>query len=104
MPLIEELIWALCPGAPVDVADARNLQDELEYGSHSSIQAHTAQTMDKIVSDVIFGRTLVFKAKLINETLGLRVSPLGVVEEPKFRIINDERNGIQNQRQWRHRL
>lgn len=37
----------------------------------------------------MLGRAVVFDAKFIREILGVRVSPLGVVDEPKFRIIHD---------------
>ena len=88
-PQIEQLIRALCPGAPVAVAAGGCLEAEVAYGNHSSISAHTSKIMDKIVSDVTLGRALVFDTRFIHEILGLRVSPLGVVEEPKFRIIHD---------------
>ena len=41
------------------------------------------------MSDVLLGRAVVFDAELIREVQGVRVSPLGVVDEPKFRIIHD---------------
>ena len=41
------------------------------------------------MSDVVLGRALVFDVRFLHEISGLRVSPLGVVEEPKFRIIHD---------------
>ncbi|CAB1096713.1 unnamed protein product [Ectocarpus sp. CCAP 1310/34] len=50
---------------------------------------YTPQIIDKIVSDVTLGRALVFDVQFIRESLGVRVSPLGVVDDPKFRIIHD---------------
>ena len=88
-PHIEQLIRVLCPGAPVDVETGGCLEAEVAYGNHSSILAHKPKIMDKIVSDVVLGRALVFDVQFIREILGLRVSPVGVVEEPKFRIIHD---------------
>ena len=88
-PLIDQLVGALCPGVPVDVATGGCLEQEVAYGNHSSITSHTHKIMDEIVSDVVLGRALVFDVRFINDILGLRVSPLGVVEEPKFRIIHD---------------
>ncbi len=40
------------------------------------------------MSDVFLGHALVFDVNYIRDILGLRVSPLGVVPEPKFRIIH----------------
>jgi len=88
-PQIKQLLRALSPGVPVDVQAGGCLTDEMAYGNHSSARAHTQQIVDKIVSDVILGRALVFDVAFIREILGLRVSPLGVVEEPKFRIVHD---------------
>lgn len=79
----------LSPGAPGDVAPGGCLGDEIKYGNHPSTANHAAFNTEKIISDVVLGRALVFDAQLIREILGLRVSPLGVVEEPKFRIIHD---------------
>lgn len=87
-PAINELLQTLCPGAPVDVEDGGCLRDELAYGNHSGILPHTTPILDKIVSDVVVGRALVFDINFVHEILGLRVSPLGVVQEPKFRIIH----------------
>ena len=56
------------------------------YGDHSSIRAHTTESPEKIVSDVVLERALVFDVSFLHEISGLRVSPLGVVEEPKFEI------------------
>lgn len=88
-PQIDQLLRALSPGVPVDVAGGGDLEAELAYGNHPSILKHTEKIVAKIASDVVLGRALVFDVKFISEVLGVRVSPLGVVEEPKFRIIHD---------------
>ena len=88
-PLIDRLLIALKPGVPVDVRPGGNLDEELAYRNHPSVRAHTDRIAEKIISDVVLGRAIVFDIKFVREVLGLRVSPLGVVEEPKFRIIHD---------------
>ena len=82
-PRIQQLLRVLSPGAPVDVGDGGNLAAELAYGNHPSVYNHRCAIFDKIVSDVVLGRAIVFDAQFIREILGVRVSPLGVVEEPK---------------------
>ena len=47
---------------------------------------HTTSQSTKIV---VYGRALVFDLRFTGEILGLRISPLSVVLEPKFRIIHD---------------
>lgn len=91
-PQIEQLLSALYARArPSMLRRGGCLEAEVAHGNHSSILAHTSKIMDKIVSDVMLGRALVFDTQFINEILdlNLRVSPFGVVEEPKFRIIHD---------------
>ena len=36
------------------------------------------------MTDVVAGRALVFNANFINKIQGIRLSPLGAVEEPNF--------------------
>ena len=79
----------MSPGAPVGVCDGVNLDAELAYGNHPSVNAQRDKITDKIISDVALGRALVFDVKFIQEIWGLRVSPCGEVEKPKFRIIHD---------------
>lgn len=88
-PQIAQVLRALSPGAPVDVKSGGHLEAELAYGNHSSALPHVRKITEKIVSDVILGRALVFDVQFIREISGVRVSPLGVVEEPKFHIIHD---------------
>ena len=44
---------------------------------------------NKVCADIVPGRTLVFKLSSVSDIPGLRVSPLAVVINPKFRIIHD---------------
>lgn len=53
------------------------------------ILPYTTQITDKIVSDVTLGRALVLDVRFIRASLGLRASPLGIVDEPKYRIVHD---------------
>ena len=88
-PHIDRLLHALDPGVPVDVAPGGGLDAELSYGNHPCVLPHLQQILEKIVSDVLLGRAVVFDAEFIREVQGVRVSPLGVVDKPKFRIIHD---------------
>ena len=71
------------------MCDGGNLEAELAYGNRPSVIAHRDEITDTLISDVVLGRALAFDVKYIREILDLRVSPLGVVEEPRFRIIHD---------------
>ena len=66
-----------------------NLDAKLAYVNHASVNAHRDEITDKIISDVVLGRSLMFDVKYIGDILGLRVSLLGVVEEPELIIIHD---------------
>ena len=69
------------PGSPVCVARGGDLTSELAFGNHPSVTSHAAV--------VLHGRALVFDSRVEADVLGLRVFPLAVVLEPKFRIIHD---------------
>ena len=83
------MLTALSPGVPVDVKPGGDLHAELSYGNHRSAGSHCDAIYEELVYDVIHGRALVFDRCFAREIAGLRVAPLGVVEEPKFRIIHD---------------
>ena len=83
------LLRALSPGVPVDVHKGGDLHAELLYENHPSSGLHSSPIHEKIVSDVIDGRAIVFKRQFAHDIIGFRVSPLGVVEQPKLRIIHD---------------
>ena len=89
IPPISVLLRVLSPGSPVCVARGGDLSSELAYGNHPSVAPHDAIVHDKVCTDVIHGRALVFDSRFASEILGLRVSPLAVVLEPKTRIIHD---------------
>ena len=50
---------------------------------------HAEDNAKKVVNGVVKGHSLVINANLIHEIQVIRLSPLGVVEEAKFRIIHD---------------
>ena len=77
-------------GVPVDVRPGGNLTKELTYGKHSSAQKFQVAVWEKAVGDVASGRAIVFPKEQAGQVEGLRVSPVGVVEErEKIRIIHD---------------
>ena len=88
-PRVDQLLRVLAPGSPVCVARRGNLTAELAYGNHPSVAPHAVDVHQKICADVVHGRALVFKLSSASDIPGLRVSPLAVVLEPKFRIIHD---------------
>ena len=88
-PSISLLFRVLTPCAPVGVSGGGDLIAEIAYGNHPGIAQHDVSIHKKICEDVVYGRALVFDLCFAVETLGLRISPLSVVLEPKFRIIHD---------------
>ncbi|CAN0584222.1 unnamed protein product, partial [Laminaria digitata] len=77
-------------GVPVDVGPGGNLERELAYGNHSSAGKHATEVWEKAVGDVRMGRAMVIPARLARVVRGLRVNPVGVVEEKgKRRIVHD---------------
>ena len=88
LPRIKHLLSVRSSAAPVDLRDGGNLDAELAYGNHPSGNAHRDAISDNIIAYVL-GLALVFDVKYIPEIMGLCVSPLGVVEEPKFRTIHE---------------
>ena len=71
------------------VARGVNLAAEQKYGNHPSVAPHAVAVHQKICAVVVHGRALVFKSSSSSDIPGLRVSPLAVVLEPKFRILHD---------------
>ena len=88
-PSISLLLRVLAPGAPVGVARGGDLTTELAYGNHPDVATHAVAIHQKICADVVHGRALVFDLRFATEILGLRISPMSVVLEPKLRIIHD---------------
>ena len=63
---------------------------ELAYGNHRSAHKHRGEVLRKAATDVAMGRTIVFKTTQEHEVEGLRISPVGVIEEKeKLRMIHD---------------
>ena len=88
-PSISLLLRVLAPGAPVGVSGGGDLTSEIAYGNHLGIAQHDVEIHKRICEDVVYGRALVFDLRFDGNFLGLRISPLSVVLEPKFRIIHD---------------
>ena len=74
-------------GVPVDVGPGGNLERELAYGNHSSADKHASEVWEKAVGDVKTGRAIVFPARLARMVRGLRINPVGVVEERGTRFF-----------------
>ena len=62
---------------------------ELTYGNHPSVASHELAIHKNVCSDVVHGRALVFDLLSAVDIVGLRVSPLAVILEPKLRIVHD---------------
>ena len=77
-------------GVPVDVGPGGNLERELAYGNHSSARKHVADVWENAVGDVKNGRAIVMPVRVARSVRGLRINPVGVVEEKgKRRIVHD---------------
>ena len=68
-------------GVTVDVGPGGNLERELVCGKHSSADKHASEVWEKVVRDVKTGRAIVFPARMAGMVRGLRINPVGVVEE-----------------------
>ena len=83
------LYCSLCSHRVRRIARGGDLSSELAYGNHPSVALHDDVVHDKVCTGAIHGRALVFDSRFAADIRGLRVSPLAVVLEPKFRIIHD---------------
>ena len=77
-------------GVPVDVRPGGNLTKEFTYGNHFSAQNFHVAVWDKAVADVASDCAIVLPKEQVGQVKGMRVSPVGVVEEREnIRIIHD---------------
>ena len=77
-------------GVPMDVGLGGNLELELAQGNHSSAEKHAAEVWKKAVGDVPTGRAIMMPVRLARTVRGLRINPVGVVDEKgKRRIAHD---------------
>ena len=77
-------------GVPIAVKQGGDLQREVAYGNHRSVEKHEAEVFRKAMLDVALGRAMVFKVEEAGCIDGIRISPVGVVEEKeKIRVIHD---------------
>ena len=89
-PQIGELLTIISGGVPVVTAPAKiDLTAALRHGNHPSAAKHMPLIWKKIADDVRRQRCLIIDREAARSIRGLRVSPLGVVETHKARIIND---------------
>lgn len=73
----------------MDVEPAGDLRAEINYGNHPTTELHAEAIRANIIEDIVYGRGLVFRRSFVTEIHDLWVSPLGVVEGRKLRIIHD---------------
>ena len=77
-------------GVPVDVGPEGDLEQELAYGNHSSARKYVAEVWENIVGDAKKGRAIVMPVKVARMARGLRMNPVGMVEEKgNRRMVHD---------------
>ena len=77
-------------GVPVDVGPGGDLEREMAYGNQSSADKHASEVWEKAVGVVKTRTAIVVPARLAGLVRGLRVNPVGLVEEKgKMRVIHD---------------
>lgn len=92
VPHIDLLVRMVSQGIPVQIAPGGDVDGALENGNNTSASQHKDLIQNKIKEDARYGRAFVFPRAAAKRIPGLRVSPLGVVVNPKkARIINDLR-------------
>ena len=72
---------------PVDIGPGGNRRRELAYRNHISDNKHASEVWKNAVGDVKTGRAIVFPARLARMVRGLRINPVGVVEERGTRFF-----------------
>ena len=74
----------------MDIRTGDDLASELAYGNHRSAAKYGEEAIAKAVADFALGRAIVFPVTRAKDIVGLRISPLEVVEEEeKLRVIHD---------------
>ena len=76
-------------GTPVGVVRGGDLTSEPAYNNHPIVATHDFAIHHAICVDVVQGRALVLELPFAAEGQGRRISPLGVVFEPKVRTVHD---------------
>lgn len=74
----------------VDVGPGGNLERGVRYGNHGNAEKVADETMAEARADVAKGRTIVFHMLRAGDMKGLRVTPVGVVEEKETRLIKHD--------------
>ena len=80
-PIIDQLKHIARVGVPVDVLPSGDLTKESAYENHSSAEKCNEEEWEKAAADVACGRAIGFPKEQAGQVPGLRVSPVGVVEE-----------------------
>ena len=88
-PALRRLLHVVSPGAPVGIARGGDFHAELAYGNRPSVASQEVAIHKKVCSDVVHGRALVFDLLSAVDIVGLRVSSLAIILEPKLRIVHD---------------
>lgn len=74
----------------VDVGAGGNLEREPACGNYSRAREHEAEAWEKAVRDVKTGMAVAMPMRLARMVRGLRINPVGVVEEKgKRRVVHD---------------
>ena len=74
----------------IDLGPGGQLERELAYEHHSSIGKHANEVRERAVGDVKTRRAVVVPVRLAGMVRGLRINPVGVVDEKgKRKIIHD---------------
>ena len=89
-PAIDNFKYIARVEVPVDVLPGGDLAEELAYENHSSAGKIVEAVWDKAVADVAGSRAIGFPKEQAGQVPGLRVSPVGVIEEREnIQIIHD---------------
>ena len=79
-------------GTPSDVNSFgdTDITAALTYSNHSSVLPYSADIINRVQEDVRFGRAFVFPLRVVNDIMGLRLSPLKVeASSSNPRVMHD---------------
>lgn len=89
-PVMEKPSWIAGVVVSVAVDPGRDSAKELAYGNHRSTERLSEEVWEKMTGDVVAGKAIAFPVAQARGIIGLRFSPLGVVQEKdKRRIVYD---------------
>lgn len=70
-------------GLPAEIRTRGDLASELVNGNHRSTTKHRGDVLDETKAHIALSRVIVFRVTLAKDNVGLRISPVGLVEEMK---------------------